>query len=54
MNFLHAELDHERITARGLHKVMRTSWSIADMAGHARPCLEDTQIAYSLREGTGS
>ncbi len=54
MNFLHAELDHERITARGLHKVMRTAWSIADMAGHARPCLEDTQIAYSLREGTGS
>lgn len=54
MNFLHSELDHERITARGLHKVMRTAWSIADMAGHARPCLEDTQIAYSLREGTGS
>ena len=53
MNFLHAELDQERITARGLHKVMRTAWSIADMSGHTRPNLEDTQIAYSLREGTG-
>lgn len=53
MNFLHAELDQERITARGLHKVMRTAWSIADMSGHTRPCLQDTQIAYSLREGTG-
>ncbi len=53
MNFLHAELDRERITARGLHKVMRTAWSIADMSGHTRPNLEDTQIAYSLREGTG-
>lgn len=54
MNFLHSELDQERITARGLHKVMRTAWSIADMSGHSRPSLEDTQIAYSLREGTGS
>ena len=54
MNFLHSELDLERITARGLHKVMRTAWSIADMAGHAQPCLEDAQIAYSLREGSSS
>lgn len=54
MNFLHAELDQERITARGLHKVMRTAWSIADMFGHPRPSLEDIQLAYSLREGTGS
>jgi len=54
MNFLHSELDQERITARGLHKVMRTAWSIADMSGHSLPSLEDTQIAYSLREGTGS
>lgn len=54
MNFLHSELDHERITARGLHKVMRTSWSIADLAGHIRPTMADTQRAYSLREGSGS
>ncbi len=54
MNFLHSELDQERITARGLHKVMRTAWSIADMMGHPRPSLEDTQLSHSLREGTGS
>ena len=54
MNFLHSELDQEHITARGLHKVMRTSWSIADMSGRARPSMEDTQLAYSLREGSAS
>lgn len=54
MNFLHAELDCEHITARGLHKVMRTAWSIADLSGHIRPSIDDTQLAYSLREGHGS
>jgi magnesium chelatase family protein len=52
MNFLHSELDRERITARGLHKVMRTAWSIADLEGHLRPSLADTQLAYALREGS--
>jgi magnesium chelatase family protein len=52
MAFLHAELDRENITARGLHKVMRLSWSIADLSEHARPTLEDTQRAYELREGS--
>ncbi len=51
MNFLHAALDREQITARGLHKVMRTSWSIADLAGHSVPILEDVELAYGLREG---
>ena len=54
MNFLHTELDRERITARGLHKVMRTAWSIADLSGHQRPSIDDTRLAYSLREGAGS
>ena len=50
--FLHDELDRESITARGLHKVMRLAWSIADLSGHARPTLEDTERAYLLRKGT--
>lgn len=54
MNFLHNELDREHITARGLHKVMRTAWSLADLAEHPRPTLSDTQQAYALREGVGS
>ena len=52
MNFLHDELDHERITARGLHKVIRLSWTLADLAGHSIPNLDDVQRAYSLREGS--
>lgn len=51
MNFLHAELDRELLTARGLHKVMRIAWSVADLAGHPRPTVEDTQRAYSMRGG---
>ena len=51
MTFLHGELDRENITARGLHKVMRLSWSIADLESHSRPTLEDAERAYLLREG---
>ncbi|MGI9226391.1 MAG: YifB family Mg chelatase-like AAA ATPase [Candidatus Nanopelagicaceae bacterium] len=51
MNFLHDELDKERITARGLHKIIRTSWTIADLKGRARPALEEVKESYRLREG---
>ncbi|MEI9907125.1 MAG: hypothetical protein WDO06_03735 [Actinomycetota bacterium] len=50
LNFLHAELDQERLSARGFHKVMRIAWSIADLAMHERPTLEDTKKAYELRQ----
>jgi magnesium chelatase family protein len=52
MNFLHDELDRERLTARGLHKVIRLSWTLADLAGRDVPTLADVQRAYSLREGS--
>lgn len=51
LSFLHSELDRELLTARGLHKVMRIAWSIADLSGHVRPSIEDTELAYSLRGG---
>lgn len=54
MNFLHNELDREHITARGLHKVMRTAWSIADLSDHTHPTLSDTQEAFIMREGIRS
>jgi magnesium chelatase family protein len=54
MNFLHNELDRERLTARGLHKVMRTAWSVGDLAGHVKPTLTDTQTAFAFREGVSS
>ena len=52
MNFLHDELDRERLTARGLHKVIRLSWTLADLAAREVPTLADVQRAYSLREGS--
>ena len=52
MNFLHDELDKERITARGLHKISRVAWTLADLSGHIRPNRCDVEQAYQLREGT--
>ena len=49
MNFLHDELDKEMITARGLHKVIRLAWTLADLACRDAPNLEDVQRAYELR-----
>lgn len=51
MSFLHHELEQERISARGFHKVMRLGWSIADSAGHTIPDRSDIELAYALREG---
>ena len=51
MNFLHDELDKERITARGLHKTIRLAWTLADLEGHQVPILSDVQRAFQLRDG---
>lgn len=52
MNFLHDELDKERLTARGLHKIIRLAWTLADLNGHSRPQLGDVRRAHQLREGS--
>jgi magnesium chelatase family protein len=52
MNFLHDELDKERLTARGLHKIIRLAWTLADLAGHSTPLLSDVKRAHQLREGS--
>lgn len=51
MNFLHDQLDKELITARGLHKVIRLSWTLADLAERPIPTLKDVESAYQLRNG---
>ena len=51
MAFLHDELDRERLTARGLHKVIRLGWTLADLAGRNQPTRDDVTQAYALREG---
>ena len=52
MNFLHDELDKERLTARGLHKIIRLAWTLADLNGNAIPQLADVRLAHRMREGS--
>jgi magnesium chelatase family protein len=51
MAFLHSELDHERLSARGFHKVIRLAWSIADRNGVSTPGLPEVEGAHTLRQG---
>ena len=51
MAFLHAELEDERLSARGYHKVLRLAWTIADRAGVSVPGLPEVESAYQLRQG---
>ncbi|MZD08528.1 ATP-binding protein [Streptomyces sp. SID5785] len=48
-----AEIDLERgfLTARGLDRVLRVAWTVADLAGHDRPFAQDVALALQLRTG---
>ncbi|WP_314177027.1 YifB family Mg chelatase-like AAA ATPase [Streptomyces winkii] len=48
-----AEEDMERglLTARGMDRVLRVAWTVADLAGHDRPTEEDVEWALELRTG---
>ncbi|MEV8421344.1 YifB family Mg chelatase-like AAA ATPase [Streptomyces niveus] len=48
-----AERDLERglLTARGLDRVLRVAWTIADLAGRDRPAGRDVGLALELRTG---
>ncbi|QIQ02433.1 YifB family Mg chelatase-like AAA ATPase [Streptomyces liangshanensis] len=48
-----AERDLERglLTARGLDRVLRVAWTVADLAGHACPDARDVDLALELRTG---
>ncbi|MFI9205926.1 YifB family Mg chelatase-like AAA ATPase [Streptomyces sp. NPDC053048] len=48
-----AERDMERglLTARGLDRVLRVAWTVADLAGHDRPDAGDVAQALELRTG---
>lgn len=48
-----AERDMERglLTARGLDRVLRVAWTIADLAGRERPQAYDVGLALELRTG---
>ncbi|MEU5218359.1 YifB family Mg chelatase-like AAA ATPase [Streptomyces sp. NPDC020807] len=48
-----AERDMERglLTARGLDRVLRVAWTVADLAGHDRPDGRDIALALEMRTG---
>ncbi|MFG3494593.1 YifB family Mg chelatase-like AAA ATPase [Streptomyces sp. NPDC047928] len=48
-----AERDIERglLTARGLDRVLRVAWTLADLAGRDRPEARDVNLALELRTG---
>ncbi|MDX6354733.1 MAG: magnesium chelatase family protein [Streptomyces sp.] len=51
---LHAaerEMERGLLTARGLDRVLRVAWTLADLAAHARPETADVQQALELRTG---
>ena len=54
MTLLNNLLDQEAITARSFHRILRTSWSIADLYEIEIPGKKEIELALSLRTGLGS
>ncbi|MGX2994245.1 YifB family Mg chelatase-like AAA ATPase [Streptomyces sp. JNUCC 64] len=44
-------LERGLLTARGLDRVLRVAWTVADLAGHDRPDVSDVTLALRLRTG---
>jgi magnesium chelatase family protein len=44
-------LERGALTARGLDRVLRVAWTIADLVGHSRPDATDVALALQLRTG---
>lgn len=51
LSLLHEEVEKERVSARGFHKIQRLAWSFADLYEHDRPTRSDVMEAIALREG---
>ncbi|MFF0590057.1 YifB family Mg chelatase-like AAA ATPase [Streptomyces sp. NPDC003781] len=44
-------LERGVLTARGLDRVLRVAWTVADLVGHERPDARDVALALQLRTG---
>jgi magnesium chelatase family protein len=44
-------LERGALTARGMDRVLRVAWTVADLAGHGRPDARDVALALQLRTG---
>jgi magnesium chelatase family protein len=50
---LEQAMDHGQVSARGADRIIRMSWTLADLAGQARPRLDEIGAALGLWLGTG-
>jgi magnesium chelatase family protein len=48
---LQADLDRGRLSNRGIDRVLKVAWTVADLAGHDRPNRGDLEQARALRFG---
>ena len=48
LRILYRALDAEEITVRGLHRIQRVAWSIADLAGEPSPSQNSIEHALAL------
>lgn len=46
-------LQRGMLTARGLDRVVRTAWTLADLKGHTKPTVDDVNQALFFRTGRG-
>jgi magnesium chelatase family protein len=44
-------LHRGQLSPRGMDKVLRLSWTLADLAGRGRPAVDDTATALAMRRG---
>jgi magnesium chelatase family protein len=51
---LERAMDLGRISARGVDRVIRVAWTLADLAGIARPTVSETSYALGLWLGAGA
>lgn len=50
---LSKHFSNSRSSARGLDRIARLAWTVADLNNHQKPTLEDVELAIKLREADG-
>ena len=51
MDEVENDLERGFLTARGVDRVLRVAWTVADLCGHDRPRAQDVGLALQLRTG---
>ena len=54
LHLLDEAVNRGLLSARGVHKVLRISWTLADLRGRDRPTDADLAIALAMRRGESS